>query len=71
MQGAAIGGIAGGVGGAMEDTESARENNRNQVLAESIARDNRSDAELRVAEIEAEIKLMKLQCQLPELEEIS
>ena len=39
------------------------------MTADGLAQDNRTDAEKRVAEVEAEIKLIELEQQLAELNE--
>jgi predicted lipid-binding transport protein (Tim44 family) len=68
VQGAALGGVAGGVSGSMKDLQDSREADPNQVLADGVSQDTRSDAERRVAELEAEIKLLKLEQQLADME---
>ena len=69
VKGAALGGVTGGVAGSMKDTDDARNAQRTQVTADGLAQDNRTDAEKRVAEVEAEIKLIELEQQLAELNE--
>ncbi|WP_172400955.1 glycine zipper domain-containing protein [Vibrio sp. qd031] len=68
VQGAALGGVAGGVSGSMKDLQDSREADRNQVLADGVSQDTRSDAERRVAELEAEIKLIELEQKLADME---
>ncbi|MFA0173333.1 glycine zipper domain-containing protein, partial [Vibrio splendidus] len=67
VKGAALGGVTGGVAGSMKDTDDARNAQRTQVTADGLAKDNRTDAEKRVAEVEAEIKLIELEQQLADL----
>ena len=71
VKGAAAGGVTGGVAGTMKDTEEARESKRNAVLSEGVSQDHRSETEKRVAEAEAEIKLIELERQLAEMKENS
>ncbi len=59
-QGAAIGGVTGGVAGSMKDLDDSRQSENTQVLADGMSQDNRSDAEKRVAELEAEIRIREL-----------
>ncbi|GAM56044.1 hypothetical protein JCM19232_3135 [Vibrio ishigakensis] len=68
VKGAVAGGVAGGVAGSMKDLDDARAADRNQTLADGVAGDNRSETEKRVAELEAQIKLLELEKQLAELE---
>ncbi|CAH7268389.1 Gly-zipper_Omp domain-containing protein [Vibrio chagasii] len=69
VKGAALGGVTGGVAGSMKDTDDARNAQRTQVTADGLSQDNRTDAEKRVAEVEAEIKLIELEQQLADLKE--
>ena len=69
VKGAALGGVTGGFAGSMKDTDDARNAQRTQVTADGLSQDNRTDAERRVAEVEAEIKLIELEQQLAELKE--
>ncbi|MDL5026366.1 glycine zipper domain-containing protein [Vibrio sp. BS-M-Sm-2] len=68
-QGAAIGGVTGGVAGSMKDLDDSRQSENNQVLADGMSQDNRSDAEKRVAELEAEIRIRELEKQLADTQE--
>ncbi|OCH48867.1 hypothetical protein [Aliivibrio fischeri] len=65
VKGAAVGGVA----GSMKDLEDSRNSKDVQVLADGHSQDNRSDAEKRLAELEAEIKIRELEQQLADLEE--
>ncbi|MGF1753505.1 glycine zipper domain-containing protein [Vibrio makurazakiensis] len=65
-QGAAIGGVTGGVAGSMKDLDDSRQSNNTQVLADGHSQDHRSDAEKRVAELEAELRIRELEQQLSE-----
>lgn len=69
VKGAAVGGVTGGVAGSMKDLEDSRNSKDVQVLADGHSQDNRSDAEKRLAELEAEIKIRELEQQLADLEE--
>lgn len=68
-QGAAIGGVTGGVAGSMKDLDDSRQSENTQVLADGMSQDNRSDAEKRVAELEAEIRIRELEKQLADTQE--
>ena len=68
-KGAAVGGVTGGVAGSMKDLEDSRNSKNTQVLADGHSQDNRSDAEKRLAELEAEIKIRELEQQVADLEE--
>ena len=67
-KGAAVGGVAGGVAGSMKDLDDFREGERNQVLSDGISQDNRSDAEKKLAELEAEIKIRELEQKLADMD---
>lgn len=67
-QGAALGGVAGGVSGSMKDLDDSRSADKNQVLADGMSQDNRSDAEKRVAELEAEIRIKELEQKIADME---
>ncbi|GAM54996.1 hypothetical protein JCM19231_942 [Vibrio ishigakensis] len=67
-KGAAAGAVAGGVAGSMKDVDDARQTERSQIQADGLSQDNRSDAEKRVAELEAEIKIKELEAKLAEME---
>ncbi|MFA0438902.1 hypothetical protein BCU70_12115 [Vibrio sp. 10N.286.49.C2] len=67
-KGAVAGGVAGGVAGSMKDLDDSRSSSDTQVLADSVSQDHRSDAEKRVAELEAEIRIRELEEQLAEAE---
>ncbi|GEA61884.1 glycine zipper domain-containing protein [Vibrio comitans] len=69
VMGAVAGGVTGGVAGSMKDLEDSRSADRNEVLADGISQDNRSDAEKRLAELEAEIRIKELEAKLAEYEE--
>ncbi|MFA1561340.1 hypothetical protein [Aliivibrio fischeri] len=69
VKSAAVGGVTGGVAGSMKDLEDSRNSKDVQVLADGHSQDNRSDAEKRLAELEAEIKIRELEQQLADLEE--
>ncbi|CCN35854.1 conserved hypothetical protein [Vibrio nigripulchritudo SO65] len=66
-KGAIAGGVAGGVSGSMKDLDDSRSADRNQVMADGVSQDNRSDAEKRAAELEAELRILELEKQLAEL----
>ena len=69
VKGAVAGGVTGGVAGSMKDLDDSRQSKNTQVLADGHSQDNRSDAEKRVAELEAEIRIMELEQQLAEAKE--
>lgn len=69
VKGAVAGGVAGGVAGSMKDLEDARQTQRTDTIAEGLKQDNRSDAERRAAELEAEIRIRELEQQLAEMDE--
>ncbi|BCL68738.1 hypothetical protein TUMSATVNIG1_06780 [Vibrio nigripulchritudo] len=66
-KGAIAGGVAGGVSGSMKDLDDSRSADRNQVMADGVSQDTRSDAEKRAAELEAELRILELEKQLAEL----
>ncbi|EGU60407.1 hypothetical protein VINI7043_02020 [Vibrio nigripulchritudo ATCC 27043] len=66
-KGAIAGGVAGGVNGSMKDLDDSRSADRNQVMADGVSQDTRSDAEKRAAELEAELRILELEKQLAEL----
>ncbi|GLQ74944.1 glycine zipper family protein [Vibrio penaeicida] len=66
-KGAIAGGVAGGVSGSMKDLEDSRSADRNQVMADGVSQDTRSDAERRAAELEAELRIIELEKQLNEM----
>lgn len=65
---AAKGAAAGAVAGSMKDVDDARQTERSEIQADGLSQDNRSDAEKRVAELEAEIKIKELEAKLAEME---
>ncbi|MGV2989396.1 glycine zipper family protein [Vibrio sp. E150_011] len=65
---AVAGGVAGGVAGSMKDLDDSRSSSDTKVLADGVSQDHRSDAEKRVAELEAEIRIRELEEQLAEAE---
>jgi hypothetical protein len=69
VKGAALGGVAGGVSGSMQDLNDSRQGERNQVMADGISQDHRSDAEKRLAELEAEIRIRELEQKLADMEQ--
>lgn len=68
VKGAVAGGVAGGVAGSMKDFEDSRETNRTEILADGIKQDNRSEAEMRADELEAQIRIKELEQKLAEME---
>lgn len=69
IKGAVAGGVAGGVAGSAKDLDDSRGADRNQVLADGISQDNRSDAEKRLAELEAEIRIKELEQKIADMED--
>ena len=69
VKGAVAGGVTGGVAGSMKDIDDSRQSDNTKVLAEGHSQDNRSDAEKRVAELEAELRIKELEQQLAEANE--
>jgi uncharacterized protein YcfJ len=67
-KGAVAGGVAGGVSGSLKDLDDSRESDRTQILADGVSQDNRSDAEKRVAELEAEIRIRELEQKIADME---
>lgn len=51
----------------MKDLEDSRSADRNQVMADGVSQDTRSDAERRAAELEAELRIIELEKQLNEM----
>ncbi|WP_422398538.1 glycine zipper family protein [Vibrio breoganii] len=68
-KGAVAGGVAGGVAGSMKDVDDARSKDRTEIQADGLKQDNRSDAEKRLAELEAEVKIKELEAKLADMEE--
>ena len=66
-KGAAAGAVAGGVAGSMQDLNNHHETQRTQVLADGFSGGQKSQAEKRAAELEAEIRIYELEKQLAEL----
>lgn len=68
VKGAVAGSVTGGVAGSMKDLDDSRHANNTQTLADGHSQDNRSDAEKRVAELEAEIRIRELEQQLADIQ---